>query len=466
MSSEHELDTGPTIARPEPDTLEQRVFAARLEARLLGTEPELPRIDRFVLERMLGAGGMGTVWLARDETLARNVALKLVRGNTAAGERMRLREARGLATIAHPNVITVFDVGEHEGRVWLAMEYVPGRTLRECAGELDREQTLAHWIAAGHGLAAIHAAGLVHRDVKPDNVLLGDDGRVRVIDLGLVRAAVDRSHARTPASGPDPRMSEVVMTPGFVGTRSYAAPEQQRGEGVDARADQYAFCVSLLESLRAAKPTSSASAAEPLPEHLREALARGQRADPEQRFASMAALLAALEPRASPRRLARPARVLALATLALAVLALGGLALRDADPRPTTHEPNAPSPAWSSCMARARPACDGTPSEAIELVLTCATPACDALLVTPSAALLAGERTPFDVDVDNRTPRAVDLRWHSAGDASRSPAPERGPGHRPLPPHWQREDLPICVEIIDARGQANAVAIGHKHDCE
>lgn len=100
---------------------------------------------------------MGTLWLAHDEVLDRRVALKPVRrGGAAAGERMRLREARGLARISHPNVIGVHDVGEHEGRVWLAMEYVPGRTLRACAGELERDEALIHWIAAGQGLAAIH----------------------------------------------------------------------------------------------------------------------------------------------------------------------------------------------------------------------------------------------------------------------------------------------------------------------
>ncbi|MCA9697338.1 MAG: serine/threonine protein kinase, partial [Myxococcales bacterium] len=162
------MDRDELAPRLDQDTLEQQVFAARLEARMLGGAPELPRIDRFTIERKLGAGGMGTVWLAHDQSLDRRVALKLVRGkDSAAGRRMRLREARGLARISHPNVIAVYDVGEHEGRVWLAMEYVPGRTLHACAGEFDRAQILAYWIAAGRGIAAIHGAGLVHRDIKP-----------------------------------------------------------------------------------------------------------------------------------------------------------------------------------------------------------------------------------------------------------------------------------------------------------
>jgi serine/threonine protein kinase len=439
------------LARPEPDTLERKVFEARLEARLLGGEPQLPLIDRFVLERMLGAGGMGTVWLAHDQALDRRVALKLVRGGgTAAGERMRLREARGLARIAHPNVIAVYDVGEHEGRVWLAMEFVPGRTLRDCAAELEREQVLALWIAAGHGLAAIHAAGLVHRDVKPDNVLLGDDGRVRVIDLGLVREAAKRDGALV--AGPDPRASEVVITPGFVGTRSYAAPEQQRGEPVDARADQFAFCVSLLESLRAAKP-GQARADEPLPAGLLEALARGRDAEPARRFASMDELLAVLESATHRARATRWAWVLGVVVVVVGLIA-AALAW-----------PSRPDPAWSECMARAQPVCDGQASEVIELVLACADPNCDALHVQPSAALLVGERLPFDIDVDNRTAQDIELRWHAAGDARRSGRGRLEPGRQPLPPHWQAGDVPICVDVVDARGQVSSIAIDRAAAC-
>jgi serine/threonine protein kinase len=312
-------ESKPAIARPEPDTLERKVFEARLEARLLGGEPELPRVDRFVLERMLGSGGMGTVWLARDEISAGHVALKVVRGQAGgAGERMRLREARGLASVSHPNVIGLVDVGEHEGRVWLAMDYVPGATLRECAAELERERVLSLWIDAGRGLAAIHAANLVHRDVKPDNVLLGDDGRVRVIDLGLVR---EISRAPPPARSPaEARALELVVTPGFVGTRSYAAPEQLRGEPLDARADQYAFCVALLESLRAAKPPPGRED-EPLDDALLALLARGRAPLPAQRFVDMHALLDAL---LATRRPAwrRHARVLVVALVILSILSI------------------------------------------------------------------------------------------------------------------------------------------------
>ena len=465
MSDSHsDGDSDGDLARMriEPDALEREVFEARLRARMFGGDPELPRVDRFVLERMLGAGGMGTVWLARDENLDRSVALKLVRSRSAAaGERMRLREARGLARIAHPNVISVYDVGEHEGRVWLAMEFVPGRTLRECASELGRDTLLRHWLTAGRGLTAIHAAGLVHRDIKPDNVLLGDDGRVRVIDLGLVRTAVRRDQGL--AQGPDLRTHEVAMTPGFVGTHSYAAPEQRRGEPVDARADQYAFCVSLLESLRAAKP-SPGREHEPLSAALRDVLASGRAPDPAQRFESMTELLDALErstaATALPARSTGPKRTKRLALTALVVLAgaAGALAFASSSSLP------APAPPWSECMARASPVCEGAASEVIELVLSCADPSCDELEVNPRAALLEGDRLPFDLNIDNRGGEAVELRWHAA-DASRSGSARLAPGRHPLPPHWGAVDLPVCVDVIDARGRVRSVTIDRTAVC-
>lgn len=433
------------------DTLVLRVFEARLEAKLLGGEPALPRVDRFVLERTLGAGGMGTVWLAHDEALDRRVALKLVhRGSAAAGERMRLREARGLARIDHPNVIGVHDVGEHEGRVWLAMEYVPGRTLRECASELGRDEALTHWLAAGRGLAAIHAAGLVHRDVKPDNVLLGDDGRVRVIDLGLVREAVARPRVRSP--GDDPRAQEVVMTPGFVGTRNYAAPEQVRGEPVDARADQYAYSLSLLESLRAARPPSGRPD-EPLPSALLAALTAARSVDPAQRFPSMAGLVDVLEAAARRPRAWRPLAALASASLVVVALVVA----------PCTGA-GAPEPVHGECLARAAPPCAARPSEIAEIVVTCVDPSCADLQFDPAAVLLAGDRLPFDIAVDNRTGGSVELRWSSG--AQGTGAASFAPGRRPLPPHWTAADAPVCLDLVDAHGHVRSVAVERAVACE
>src|SRR5690606_1441150 len=156
------------------------------------------------IEDKLGSGGMSTVWRAHDRQLGRAVALKFMHfagESQARGERRLLREAQALARIAHPNVVSVFDFGTHEDRVWVAMEHVPGRTLRELSGrERSWRARLDTWIALGRGLAAVHAVDLVHRDIKPDNALLGDDGRVRLIDFGLVRFADD-------ASSPDAALS-------------------------------------------------------------------------------------------------------------------------------------------------------------------------------------------------------------------------------------------------------------------
>ena len=467
------------IPRLEPDTIEREVFAARLEARMLGVQPELPRIDRFAIERKLGAGGMGTVWLARDEKLDRRVALKLVRGsNERASQRMRIREARGLARIAHPNVIAIHDVGEHEGRVWLAMEYVPGQTLHACASELERETLLRHWIAAGRGLAAIHAAGLVHRDVKPDNVLLGFDGRVRVIDLGLVRPADERGAKPVLTPMPGAAKPESVMTPGFVGTRNYAAPEQLRGGPIDARTDQFGFCKAAAETLRAATKAEDG----PLPAFVRRALARGQEPDPEQRFADMDALLDALESGLGPQptplapgqevdpagQHQRLGTMLLLASLAL-LLGLSLVERSDRGPPGSQAKASAvegtgasaePSPGWAACMARAKPPCGSSEVvEVVEFVVRCEDTECDALEIRPEAARISGERLPFDVDVDNRTPAPLELRWHTAAGLERAGEARHGPGRRPLAPHWQAAEVPVCVDFVDANGRLVSRAI-------
>ncbi|PRQ06638.1 Serine/threonine-protein kinase PK-1 [Enhygromyxa salina] len=299
------------------DSLAVELGRRRTRARLLGDEPEPLLVGRFALEGQLGAGGMGSVWLAVDEQLDRRVALKFLRGehcDPAASARL-LREAQGLARISHPNVIPVFEVGEHEGRVWIAMEHVPGRTLREWVEQTQpsAREILDTWIAAGRGLAAVHAAGLIHRDVKPDNLMVGTDGRARVIDFGLVRQAqvrIPRSEldattvdgaSSQPGARPEPVTagSESLTRAGaFVGTWAYAAPEQRRGEPVDAHADQFGFCVGLVEALTGQRPSSETAALglEQLPHRLQRVLRRGLDPDPERRHRDMDALLNALVP--------------------------------------------------------------------------------------------------------------------------------------------------------------------------
>lgn len=293
---------------PGLDSVEDELMRQRIHARLFASERAGVWIDRFELLTKLGSGGMGTVWAAKDHRLQRKVALKFLRGAGAGGvgEERLFREAQALARLSHPNVVGAFDVGRHEGRVWIAMELIEGQTLHEWveAGEHHAEEVLRAWLDAGRGLAAIHAAGLVHRDIKPSNVLVGSDGVVRVVDFGLVRAVGAEPEAeptlqRAPDSTPSEDMVERLMTESahFVGTPAYAPPEQRAGAKVDTRADQYSFCVSVWESLTGERPSVERKPeASVLAPRVRTALLRGLESEPERRFASMPELLDALEP--------------------------------------------------------------------------------------------------------------------------------------------------------------------------
>jgi len=291
--------TSPLGPPPEDDAVARRRAVAEAEARLFGGEPAPVRVGRFTVRGRLGAGGLGVVWEAHDPELDRVVALKLLRPERAAGadaEERVLREGRAMARLAHPNVVVVHEVGVHEGRVFLSMERVEGSTLRawlagEPAARVERTRSavLDVVLQAGRGLAAAHAAGLVHRDFKPENVLVGADGRVRVTDFGLARpAGADAPPAGTPA---------------------YMAPEQGAGGQATPAADQYAFCLVAQEALG----RGGAGA----PVHVARALARGLAADPAARWGSMGELLAALAD--DPRRRRRRAVIGAVVALVLAV---------------------------------------------------------------------------------------------------------------------------------------------------
>ena len=247
----------------------------------------LPRgtvIGHFEIDRPLDAGGMGMVYVARDQRLERDVAIKVIR-NVKGDPTQLLDEARAMARVAHPNVVAVYDVVAIDGEVYLAMELVAGTSLRRW---LDEERSwravLDAFIAAGAGLAAAHAANVVHGDIKPANILVGNDGRVRITDFGLAT-----SSESTPSG--EPR-----------GTPAYMAPEQRTGASCDARADQYAFCASLYAAIFGVLPDEPNPRKVRVPRSLRRAIARGLARDPAERFASMADLLRVLRSAASQRK--------------------------------------------------------------------------------------------------------------------------------------------------------------------
>jgi hypothetical protein len=282
-------------------------------------------IGRFVVERTLGAGGMGVVIAAHDPTLQRSVAIKLLRSPDGSEEaRTRLqREAQAMARVQHPNVATVYEVGTVGEQLFVAMELVDGTTLKGWlrSGAHTPREALAMMIAAGRGLVAVHAAGLVHRDFKPDNVLVGSDGRPRVSDFGLVSlrgGSIEGGSLRATISG--------------AGTPAYMSPEQVRGELSDARSDQFSFCVTLFEALYGERPFAEDAPPEArhapermprragVPSKLAAILARGLATRPEDRWPSMDPLLTALE-HDGARRL----RLVGLVALALVgVVSLGG----------------------------------------------------------------------------------------------------------------------------------------------
>ncbi|MCA9635272.1 MAG: protein kinase, partial [Myxococcales bacterium] len=214
------------------------------------------RVGRYVVRRPIGAGGMGTVYLAHDPDLDRLVALKILHsgGDRAARERL-LREAQATARLAHPNVVSVYDVGSFEEGSFVALEYVQGGTLRGWLRQEGRtwSQILRALLHAGRGLAAAHSAGLVHRDFKPDNVLIGADGRVRVADFGLARQLEVTSEAVEVGELLDPE-GGTIQAGHLAGTPGYMAPEQLRGVEVDARTDVFAFGVTLWEALAGERP--------------------------------------------------------------------------------------------------------------------------------------------------------------------------------------------------------------------
>ena len=324
--------------------LSERMIRARLGSSVLGTTFDPVRIGKYVVHRHLGAGAMGVVYAGYHETLDRRVALKLVAHEGEADEHDRarlLREAKALARFDHPNVVRVYDAGFHEDALFIAMELVSGTTLAEWARQArpSWSETLAVYRQAGAGLAAAHRAEVIHRDFKPDNVMLGDDGRARVMDFGLARGLVEASPNADEDRLAETAQVEALATPvtrtgALIGTPAYLAPEQLAGQPADARSDQFSFCVSLWETMAGTRPFVGATVSELqaamlagpptlrdaslMPGWVRRILVRGLDLDPDLRWPSMDALVDALgrDPSRRRRRIAVGGLVLAGAVAA------------------------------------------------------------------------------------------------------------------------------------------------------
>jgi tetratricopeptide (TPR) repeat protein len=316
-----DLPTSAAAATPQTvggDALDASVRLARLRQQMFA-RVETPRIAQYHVLRQIGGGGMGLVFAAWDPALDRVIAIKVLRDPWAgAGDALR-REAIALARLRHPNVVSVFEVGEHAGQVYLAMEYVEGETLRAWARrwhadpKRDVAALLHVFLQAADGLAAAHAAGLVHRDVKPENVMIDEQGRVRVMDFGLARsdARAESVHDLERASP----SATIADSRGLVGTPAYMAPEQFDGVAPGPGADQFALMACLFETLygRRARPermeAAALVAAAPItvpsdrrvPRRLQAIVRRGLAIDPSARWPSMTALAHELRRLQQPR---------------------------------------------------------------------------------------------------------------------------------------------------------------------
>lgn len=275
-------------------------------------------VDRYQILGFVGRGSFGLVYAAFDPKLDRRVALKLLHPDDGIDEDRFLGEVRAMAKVSHPGVVAIYDAGRFDGRSYIAMEFIDGTTLRAWLADTPRTVAaiIAAFIQAGHGLAAAHAAGITHRDFKPDNVLVRANGSVAVTDFGLAERA-ERS------GGGDERL---------VGTPAYMAPEALRREVVDTRADVFSFCVALYEAMFGAHPFPATSIVELLaaiergprvprdtrvPRHLRDAVISGLAAMPAERPSSVAVLLRALQysPRSKRRWIAGGGVVLVTAAV-------------------------------------------------------------------------------------------------------------------------------------------------------
>ncbi len=360
----------PTPA-PEPD--DARVSAILLDgkpasddvqlkrevllAKLFPAQVTRPKLGRYDVLEFVGEGGMGTVFAAYDPRLDRRVAVKLLRqsGDEQQRRARLLREAKALARLSHLNIVTIHEVWEEQGEVYLAMEFVQGQSLFDwqAAAPAWRE-VVDIYRQAGEGLVAAHEAGLVYRDFKPHNAILRDDGVVKLLDFGLARLedAPPQADGELDTGSTLPPSDDRLTRPGAVmGTPAYMAPEQREGRPADAASDQFSFCVSLWEALHGSLPSMREPGAEPgtesnrertVPTWVRQVVERGLSGAPADRYPSMRALLRELGRDPAARR----RRVLAVAT-GVALTVGGGLAIAELRAAPSNTCVVVDSP-WSA----------------------------------------------------------------------------------------------------------------------
>ncbi len=336
-----DMDLRVREAAPVGRDLQAARWHGEVALRLFGTAPPTTTVGRYQLVERRGQGASGEVWAAIDPELDRRVALKILHAELGPepAHAAMIREAKALAKLSHPNVLPVFDAGVHDGRVFMALELVEGTTMRAWMAGMPRWPEVVDVFAqAARGLLAAHIAGIVHRDVKPENILIGADGRVRVSDFGIARPAGARDAADS--------LDTLESTAG-IGTPAYMAPEQFLGDPVDARTDQFGLCVALHEALWGERPFVGrdrtmlaanviAGRRRPpppeseVPRWLGRVVSRGLSIDPARRWPDLAALLRALE---QPRRRRGP--------IAIGVAAMGLVTL-----------------AWAPWQTPPAPACD------------------------------------------------------------------------------------------------------------
>ncbi|MBL9100202.1 MAG: serine/threonine protein kinase [Myxococcales bacterium] len=465
------------------------------------------RVDRYVLGEILGAGGMGVVYRAWDPTSHREVALKLVRpepsvGTPASGggQARLLREAQAMARLSHANTVGVYDVGLVDDQVYIAMELIDGVSMGAWLRERPRpwREVLRVMQQAGRGLEAAHAAGLVHRDFKPENVLIGRDGRVCVVDLGLARpVAAPKYDAQQASTTQLAKLNAIVptvvdvnltRTGAVLGTPLYMAPEQHQSEKIDARTDQFSFCVSFYEALYGKRPFAADSRNELIynvvhgqvsappsdsrvPPWLHGVVLRGLSTSPSARYPSMTELLDELDHHA--RRLVSgwsAAASIGLLLVALAVFLLPpatGDAPEEAPPSAAPAnldleqgELGAVPPGWQLVEEPPGQAAAASSDEGPYRGRRCAKLAATA---TPGAVLQqAIDATPFR---GGRVRLQAAARARITGDSDaalwlRVERGESGEAQRETPVHageWANQEL-----VIEVPGDARRVAFGVK----